>query len=520
MPLSNITDIPLIAEGSAATPGLWNNIFGVIDRNLDQINNDASGITAVGSVNTFSPASGQTLSIFSSLNVSVQVSAGTLIGLLSSNTLRAESGGTVNVISSLSGKFFDTGGQVFNVMAFGAKGDGVTNDFAAINATIQAAGRGVVYFPSPTSDYYTLSRIIPHRGQILRGSSSNSVYIRSGSTNTDIIAIKEQNIELEHLRLVGALFGSSGSQRAIVVDDEAGVTTIFNTRIRDVQVESCSSDGIYCRKPELLTMEHVLVSNCSGRGLYIDGGGLSLGINTTIRNSRFKDNLGKAQIQIADQNDTTLIGVQGLVQGLAAGSWTSYILVVDSCFGFTDINGDYEGGVSGAGGVDVDTQGTFINTLIGSTKTGFLTSTQEGGVIIAPRFLSSVSRAFEINSASSIVVIAPLDRVAGASTIINANARGAWISQRDRNVSPAYAMLSERSLGFWQSGVSTMALSYGTFNLNQARLVSIRTADPANAISNAAANEIYVGVGVSNATLWFKSGNTVFQWATSSTTTL
>lgn len=51
----------------------------------------------------------------------------------------------------------DRRGQVFNVRAFGAKGNGSTDDSAAITSAIRAAkgAHGILYFPSGTYDYST-----------------------------------------------------------------------------------------------------------------------------------------------------------------------------------------------------------------------------------------------------------------------------------------------------------------------------------------------------------------------------
>jgi len=51
------------------------------------------------------------------------------------------------------GTFYDQGGAVFNVKAYGAVGNGTTDDTAAINATItaaQSAGGGIVFLPQGT----------------------------------------------------------------------------------------------------------------------------------------------------------------------------------------------------------------------------------------------------------------------------------------------------------------------------------------------------------------------------------
>ena len=68
------------------------------------------------------------------------------------------SGTGASVITNLE----DKGGQVFNVRAYGAKGDGITNDSPAVQAAYDAAvsaGGGTVYIP-PTTSCYLLSTAI------------------------------------------------------------------------------------------------------------------------------------------------------------------------------------------------------------------------------------------------------------------------------------------------------------------------------------------------------------------------
>jgi hypothetical protein len=56
----------------------------------------------------------------------------------------------LDVNGTINGSIQDKGGQVFNVKAYGATGNGTTDDASAINSAIsaaEAAGGGVVYFP-------------------------------------------------------------------------------------------------------------------------------------------------------------------------------------------------------------------------------------------------------------------------------------------------------------------------------------------------------------------------------------
>lgn len=84
---------------------------------------------------------------------------------------------------------------------------------------------------------------------------------------------------------------------------------------------------------------------------------------------------------------------------------------------------------------------------------------------------------------------------------------------------PPFAFSSESSLGWYRSAASTMALSYGTLNLRQGRLVSVRTQASLASTGNVVDSEWAVVVGVSAATLAIRSGQTTYLWTSSATTT-
>lgn len=74
-----------------------------------------------------------------------------LAGLMVGCALMAAGDNVPNATGSVVAKITDTGGQLVNVMALGARGDGVSDDSAAIQAAINAAvGKGTVFFPPGT----------------------------------------------------------------------------------------------------------------------------------------------------------------------------------------------------------------------------------------------------------------------------------------------------------------------------------------------------------------------------------
>lgn len=81
----------------------------------------------------------------------------------------------------------DKNGQVFNVKAYGAKGDGATDDTAAITATLAAAPSGAVVF-MPYGEYVVSSPLTIPPGVTLQGSSRTFWFANEGGTPGGVLS--------------------------------------------------------------------------------------------------------------------------------------------------------------------------------------------------------------------------------------------------------------------------------------------------------------------------------------------
>lgn len=164
---------------------------------------------------------------------------------------------TADRIGDLIGAITDTGGQVFNVKAYGAVGDGVTDDTAAIQAAINAcaaAGGGVVFVPTgtylcssapqsgPSGSPYCL--LVPSN-VILYLSSASKLTIPNG-INAGVVLF---STSANNCGVVGngIIDGNKANQIDSGIDgSQAGIygSAITYWKI-DVQVQNCIRQGVY-----------------------------------------------------------------------------------------------------------------------------------------------------------------------------------------------------------------------------------------------------------------------------------
>jgi len=187
----------------------------------------------------------------------------------------------------------DWGGQVYNVMAYGATGNGSTDDTAAILAAQQAAGSGCVLFPPGTYQVSGLTISTPGQtfklesgatiranasiaGPVITVSAGGVTILGPGTIDGNASAQTGTN-GLDCVRFVAG--GDDGLVHGLVAQNAAwlGIETDGAARTRIVlnQVLNCTHGGISCNATTA-TIDGPLIS---GNRVFLTGGAVSSGIN-------------------------------------------------------------------------------------------------------------------------------------------------------------------------------------------------------------------------------------------------
>lgn len=184
------------------------------------------------------------------------------------------------------GRFLDTGGAVYNAKAFGAVGDGVTDDRAAVQAALNAAGQtGETVFPAGT---YSLGAAIPGSSisaltlgdhARIRGIGRVVLQVRAGH-NTAIFANADQvngntDIVIRDIEIDGNKTNQANQTLTVGIL----FTKVTAGRLLNVSVHDCRSHGVYADTCTDLSVvasdfnDNGVVGVNARNGLYVYGPG-------------------------------------------------------------------------------------------------------------------------------------------------------------------------------------------------------------------------------------------------------
>ena len=192
-------------------------------------------------------------------------------------------------------------GSAINVLDFGAVGDGITNDTAAIRLAIAAlADKGTLHFPPGT---YLISNAIYSSGAGIWPTSNTTWFLSPGATIKNVTANIQYAMIIADSITDWTLCGG-GTIEGYVVNDatENGypiqiTTGAVNITIRDITFINSMADCIYIGTTSTAPV-NVLIENCRISGARRNGLALTAGTNVSILNCTFKDTYNPDHVTI------------------------------------------------------------------------------------------------------------------------------------------------------------------------------------------------------------------------------
>lgn len=173
---------------------------------------------------------------------------------------------------------------IFNVQAYGAAGDGSTDDTAAIQAAIdaaEAAGGGVVQLPLGT--YLVSSELTIEANRIVIQGEGSGTTIQSNATTGNVFEVKNPDATFQSIYIT-AVSPRTGASATVYSDATpmAGAhgiafiptdtsTSFYGHRLIDVWVSQQPDDGIAAQQPQHMYGEFLVLRNNGRFGLHVSG---------------------------------------------------------------------------------------------------------------------------------------------------------------------------------------------------------------------------------------------------------
>lgn len=198
------------------------------------------------------------------------------------------------------------GASRFDVKEWGAIGDGMTDDRAAIQRAIDAAGAagGTVFFPPGTYQVNDTPLFLAKSNITLLGSGYGSTTLRYNQ-NTRFIAISTttiaqtpilENILIQDLRVTstGTTEGGVAGRGAIMFDSGTGNAPIRNSAVKNIMVDNVPTSGISINGGTGITIEGNIVRGTAEHGIYVSAAQTAADTVTIKNNTVY--NIGLAEV--------------------------------------------------------------------------------------------------------------------------------------------------------------------------------------------------------------------------------
>lgn len=227
-----------------------------------------------------------------------------------------------------------------NAFAYGATGNGTTDDYAALQAAATAAAGGALYIPPGT---YSLSQ---------------DVLIAS---NTLVLGAGRATILLAGVGSTTNCLNLSGSSHVVVSDLQINGNKL---NVQQLSTQYTKLSGMYMRGADDILITRCYIHDCYVSGIMADGGST----NIEVSNCRMANNYDN-QIYIRAQDTSPYtpcdyITVTGCI--CSGGSFSGIQILGSSYFAITG-NICYANGPTSAQGDGIGSEGASYGTIAGNT---------------------------------------------------------------------------------------------------------------------------------------------------------
>lgn len=195
--------------------------------------------------------------------------------------------------------YADYGPSIYNVMSYGARGDGTTDDTAAIQAAINAASTGAIVYAPPGT--YMLSSTLNVRSSLTFELNGTLKPLNTGTAGNYLISITSDNVTFKG---TGGIDGNSTLWNGIKAENSSTVienVVVDGLTFKNIAINTTAAYVIYYSSIKNGQIKNNRLYNCGVVG-NVSGGGYGIHAqfsqNIIIENN-ILDKVGSAGINIS-----------------------------------------------------------------------------------------------------------------------------------------------------------------------------------------------------------------------------